>query len=116
MLINLMRTMGIAFLMTLVVEFFVILLLTKESERKAVTWLVFLLANLLTNPAAVYLATLGHSYLTFLPDLVIQIPIEIAVVIVEWIVYKGYLSRPLLCAIAANLCSWGVGIMYNRLF
>ena len=70
--------------------------------------LLMILINVLTNPAAVLLCWLG----------VAQIPVEIAVFVVEAGVYywfskddKWRIKYPVLLALLANLISWTSGIL-----
>ena len=75
-------------------------------EKKHI--LLMILINVLTNPAAVLLCWLG----------VPQIPVEIAVFVVEAGVYywfskddKWQIKHPVLLALLANLISWTSGIL-----
>ena len=70
--------------------------------------LLMILINVLTNPAAVLLCWLG----------VPQIPVEIAVFLVEAGIYywfskddKWQIKHPILLALLANLISWTSGIL-----
>ena len=70
--------------------------------------LLMILVNILTNPAAVLLCWLG----------VAQIPVEIAVFLVEAGIYywfskdEGFtIKHPILLALWANLISWTSGIL-----
>ena len=70
--------------------------------------LLMILVNILTNPAAVLLCWLG----------VAQIPVEIAVFLVEAGIYywfskdEGFtIKHPILLALFANLISWTSGIL-----
>lgn len=78
-------------------------------SRKQMVLLI--LVNLLTNPAAVWL----HAFAQ-----VPQIPIEIAVVIIECYVYhifhkSHHLPHPLLLSLTANSVSWGLGLLIQTL-
>ena len=75
-------------------------------EKKHI--LLMILINVLTNPAAVLLCWLG----------VAQIPVEIAVFLVEAGIYywfskdEGFtIKHPILLALFANLISWTSGIL-----
>lgn len=75
-------------------------------EKKHI--LLMILINVLTNPAAVLLCWLG----------VAQIPVEIAVFLVEAGIYywfskddKWQIKHPILLALLANLISWTSGIL-----
>lgn len=70
--------------------------------------LLMILVNVLTNPAAVLLCWLG----------VPQIPVEIAVFLVEAGIYYWFsreeswnIQHPLWLSLAANLISWGSGVL-----
>ena len=70
--------------------------------------LLMLLVNLLTNPAAVLLCFLGIP----------QLPVEIAVVIVEVLIYYWFsrdenwkIPHPVGLGIGANVISWVSGIL-----
>lgn len=68
---------------------------------------LLILVNLLTNPAAVWL----HSFWR-----VPQLSIEIAVVIIEYYVYRLFrteaaIAHPLALSLTANGISWGLGIV-----
>lgn len=69
---------------------------------------LMILVNILTNPAAVLLHSLGCP----------QIPIEIAVVAAEAFVYwrfaktqDWHIPHPVWLALSANAISWGVGLL-----
>ena len=75
-------------------------------EKKHI--LLMILVNVLTNPAAVLLCWLG----------VAQIPVEIAVFLVEAGIYYWFskdenftIKHPILLALLANLISWTSGIL-----
>lgn len=73
--------------------------------------LLLLLVNVLTNPAAVWL----HTFVG-----IPQIPIEIAVVIIECYVYQIFrkshaIPHPLLLSLTANGVSWGLGLLIQML-
>lgn len=75
-------------------------------------FLLMCLVNLLTNPAAVLVCYLGAP----------QLPVEIAVVALEALVYlwfsrdeKWKIPRPVLLAVAANGISWSGGILIQAI-
>jgi hypothetical protein len=79
------------------------------------------LVNLLTNPPAVLLCWLSRMYLPPFLTLPVQLSVEAAVVAVEAWIYCSFMEkpgwqtgRPLLLAVAANLCSWTMGIVCGR--
>ena len=106
---------GISMLLTLLLEHAVIFLL-REGTRKNIVLL--LLVNVLTNPAAVFLALLGNMFGGVGGELWFQIPIEIVVVVVEagiyWIFSKEKewkIHHPILLAVVANMVSWLSGVV-----
>ena len=75
--------------------------------------LVFvLLANLLTNPVVNVLYALAYLY-TPIPRAVSIAVLEIAAVLVEWIVYRSATEakRPFLVSLTANAASYGAGLL-----
>ena len=101
----LLEMFGISLLLTLALELPAAYCFGYRSIRKL---LLVLLVNVLTNPAAVLLHWLGIA----------QLPIEIAVVLVEALVYvwfskdeKWNVPYPVLLAVTANCISWGTGLL-----
>lgn len=99
---------------TLILEVLVMIFLREHSKKNI---LLLLLVNLLTNPMAVYLAFVGE-YITDLPDILIQLPIEALVVLVEVGIYIWFakdenwtIKRPVLLGILANVFSWSIGLI-----
>lgn len=79
--------------------------------------LLIILVNLLTNPPAVLLCWLGRVYLPESWSLPVQVAVETVVVITEAYVYCSFARKPqweikppVLMAVAANLCSWLLGL------
>jgi hypothetical protein len=75
--------------------------------------LVFvLLANLLTNPVVNVLYALAYLY-TPIPRAVSIAVLEIAAVLVEWLVYRYATGakRPFLVSLTANAASYGAGLL-----
>ena len=90
--------------LTLLLEFPVTWCFGLRSRRMLT---VFLLVNLLTNPAAVLLHLFGIP----------QLPIELAVVVTEWFVYRQFrVKKPLALSVCANAWSWGLGLVINQIF
>lgn len=95
---------GISLGLTLLFELAVALCFGLGSRDRLI---LVILANILTNPAAVWL-----HWAVGIP----QIPIEIVVVLTEYYVYrKFYIPRPLLFSLAANGVSWGLGLILQLL-
>ena len=99
---------GVSLGLTLAVELTVCLCFGMRKKEQLV---LAVLVNLLTNPAAVWL----HCFWG-LP----QLPIEIAVVIIECYVYHKFrsacsLPHPLALSLTANGISWGLGVVLQML-
>ncbi len=100
--------------MTIVLEALVMIGLGEHSKKNM---LLLLLINIFTNPMAVYLSYVGN-YLIRLPNILIQVPIEIFVILVEVGIYKWFskdenwnIKKPILLGTLANIISWSVGLM-----
>lgn len=105
----LLEIFGVSLTMTLIVELAIGLCFGYRSRKEIL--LVFLV-NVLTNPAAVLLHWLGVS----------QIPIEIAVVFLEAMIYVWFskdenwkIPRPICFALTANVISWGAGLLIQQI-
>ena len=99
---------------TIILEALVMILMGEQSKKNL---LLLLLINILTNPLAVYLAYVGKTF-SNLPEILIQLPIEVVVVIVEVGIYiwfskdeKWKIRRPILLGILTNAFSWAIGLM-----
>lgn len=82
--------------------------------------LLVMLVNVLTNPLAVLLCWLGRLYLPTLPQIAVQLAVEGAVTAAEGLVYCSFakrpewgIRRPVLLAVAANACSWLLGMFVS---
>ncbi len=107
-------TFALSFGLTLLLEGGVALLFRLRGRD----FLWFFLINLLTNPAAVYLNLLFRSFFPGVTVFLWQIPLEIAVIFLEGLLYgKGAsLRRPWLFSAAANGFSYGMGIVLSFIF
>ena len=101
----LLEMFGISLGLTLLIELPVGFAMGMRGKKHI---LLMILVNILTNPAAVLLCWLG----------VAQIPVEIAVFLVEAGIYywfskdEGFtIKHPILLALLANLISWTSGIL-----
>ncbi|MCM1103971.1 MAG: hypothetical protein NC409_07670 [Clostridium sp.] len=81
-------------------------------------FLLVILVNVLTNPAAVLLCWLSRSYMPRVPQMPVQLAVEVIVVSVEaWIYCRfakeegGKIDHPVFLSVAANLCSWLTGVL-----
>ena len=101
----LLEMFGISLGLTLLIELPVGFAMGMRGKKHI---LLMILVNILTNPAAVLLCWLG----------VAQIPVEIAVFLVEAGIYywfskdEGFtIKHPILLALFANIISWTSGIL-----
>lgn len=99
---------------TFALETLVMILMGEHSKKNL---LLLVLINILTNPMAVYLAYVG-SLLFGLSEILIQLPIEIVVILVEAGIYTWFskdenwiIKKPILLGILANIFSWTIGLM-----
>ncbi|MCM1536861.1 MAG: hypothetical protein NC254_00520 [bacterium] len=81
-------------------------------------FLLVILVNVLTNPAAVLLCWLSRSYMPQIPQMPVQLAVEAVVVSVEAWIYcrfakeEGWkIDHPVFLSVAANLCSWLTGML-----
>ncbi len=97
-----------ALLLTLAVEVPVCMLMGLRKKEL----LIVLLANVMTNPAVNVLYLLGKLY-TPLPVFAVIAVLEVAAVVVEWIVYRLLTEarRPFLVSLVANAVSYGTGLI-----
>lgn len=111
---NLLHTMLISFLLTVILEeAFVILL--KFRERRML--LLIALINLLTNPPTVLAYYLLMQYTNYSP-VQLTLGLELMVVLVEYFYLRHYgqnVRYPLWLAIGINVFSYGIGRIINIL-
>ena len=111
----LITSLAISLLLTIVLEtgFFLLAGRLFTSKRDKKDFLLAVLVNVLTNPVVVllyWLAALHTSWNT----VVVLIPLELFAVFTEGFYYKKYGSsfrRPYLFSIAANIFSFGTGVL-----
>ncbi len=75
---------------------------------------LFVLVNLLTNPAAVFLNILFCMLFPYVSAFAWQIPLELTIVAVEGIIYckmSRSLHLPWIYALAANMLSYTIGLI-----
>ncbi len=99
---------GISLLLTLLIELGIAVALRLKKREL----LIVLLANVFTNPAAVYISW------AFDTGLLGQIVIETGVIAAEWLIYKVAdrwgkytFKRPFLYSVVMNVISYGVGLL-----
>ena len=100
----------ISFLLTLVLEYPIILLFRIQKKKDL---LLVLLVNLLTNPAAVAI-TLFLQTCFSLPWFPVQILLELAVIVTEGKLYDLYgrkMAHPFLLSLCANGFSYSLGLL-----
>ena len=122
-------------IVTIIIEAAVAYCLRIRTIKKL---LLIALVNILTNPPAVLLHWLGSIYLQALPDLYLQLVIEIMVVVTEALIYQSfsnssvckvtadfksternrhlqtpqwYIPHTFILSLVTNICSWTAGII-----
>ncbi len=120
---GLIEMFTVSLTLTLAVELAVAFMLERAGKpRRGKRWgremLLVVLANVLTNPPAVLLCWIGGLYLPRLWEIPVQLMVEAGVMVVEACIYQSFahlprweIRRPVLLAVAANLCSWLTGVI-----
>lgn len=88
-------------IVTIIIEAAVAYCLRIRTIKKL---LLITLVNILTNPPAVLLHWLGSIYLQDLPDLYLQLVIEIIVIVTEALIYQSF-SNSSVCKVTADFKS-----------
>lgn len=111
----LFRMFGMSLALTIVIELAVAWL---SGMRRRKDMLLVALVNVLTNPSAVLCNWLCRLYLPDYRRAPVQLAIEAVVIITEALVYCGFagderwqIRKPVLFALAANGCSWLLGLL-----
>ena len=107
---ELVRALLLSLVSTLVLEGGIYLLVYERNKKDM---LLVGLVNLLTNPAVVLLYWIAATRTEWNLTLV-KIALEASAVLVEGCYYKKYgqeFKRPLLFSLAANMFSFGVGVL-----
>ncbi len=110
--IDLLQSFLFSFLLTLGLEY-PVLLLFGIRDRKDL--LLALPVNLLTNPAVVALFYLLRPLLPAPP---LQLALETAVILAEWRLFHAFgrtIRRPLLLSLCANSFSYGAGLILQMI-
>lgn len=114
MILDVFQMFAVSLGATFVLEALVMILMGEHSKKNL---LLLVLINILTNPMAVYLSYMG-TLLLGLSKILIQVPIEIGVILVEAGIYTWFskdenwkIKRPVLLGILANVFSWSIGLM-----
>ncbi len=112
---NLLPSFVISLVLTLIIEEAVAVAF---GARKKHEFIIVALANTLTNPAIVFYYILISRCFPLTSPVLLQLPGEILVVLIEAYVYhymgiteKYRFSHPVLLAFTANLISWVSGIL-----
>ena len=110
---ELLAALAISLLLTLIFEvgFF---WLTGKRNRKDL--LLVCLVNILTNPVVVLFYWLAVLY-TKLNSVIVKMLLEFCAVMVEGYYYKNYgeeFRHPFVFSIAANIISFGMGLLIQR--
>jgi len=108
----LLGALAVSLALTLILETIIFLLFGKRNKKDL---LLLVLVNVLTNPVVVLLYWLAASY-TKLDTYVVQIPLEVFAILTEGYCYKIYgqdFKRPYAFAVAANVFSYGMGIIFQ---
>lgn len=138
MAVWLIKMFGISLILTIIIEVAVAYCFRIRTVKKM---LLITLVNVLTNPPAVLLHWLGNIYLQSIPDLYLQLAIEVIVVVTEALIYQSfsytsvcsmlmnsdstkisrhrqvtqwYIHHSLLFSFASNICSWVAGIILSN--
>ena len=106
-----LRAMGLSLLLTELIELSAALLLKKREDMGLIA-----LANLMTNPAVVYLSLLTKS---LRPGKAPASGTELFAVLAEGYAYKrraAKIARPMLFSLCMNALSFGTGLVIKLIF
>ena len=114
---EILKIFAVSLGLTLVIELMLAFVFRVRSKRGL---LIVLLANVLTNPVAVFLCMAsglspGRGYYLF------QLGVEAAVVLAEGFIYSRFREdlraavKPFLLSLILNACSYGAGLILNLL-
>jgi len=95
-------------------------LLAARKGKTGFCFLIFLLVNVLTNPAVVGLTLLARRYLDSPLPLLCELALEVLAVLAEGAVFRSFredlkIGRPFLLSLGLNLWSYGVGLILIKL-
>ena len=110
---------AVSLILTLIIEILVARCWGMKTKKEVK---LVVLVNLLTNPAAVFVAWICNYYLESSFYFLVQCVIEIVVVVTEakiylWFVKDGWnIKKPILFALVVNMVSWllGAAIQYMK--
>ena len=115
MIAALIESLAISLALTLALETVFYLLFGKRNKKDL---LLVALVNILTNPAVVliyWLAVLRAGW----NSVIVTIPLEALAILTEGYYYKKYsadFKRPYLFSLAANVFSYGTGVLIQIIF
>jgi len=107
---SLIRSLAVSLALTLIIEAGFFLLVGKRNKKDL---LLLVLVNVITNPLVVLISTLMRWF-TSVDPWVVTIVLESGAVLTEGLFYRHYgksFKRPLLFSLAANACSYGIGLL-----
>jgi len=111
---TILTSLALSLVLTLALETGFFLLIGKRNKKDL---LLLLLVNVLTNPVVVLSYWLVVFY-TYLDARIVLIPLELFAILVEGYHYKKYgcdFRRPFLFSIAANVFSFGAGLLIQQI-
>ena len=111
---TILTSLALSLVLTLALETGLFLLAGKRNKKD---FLLLLLVNLLTNPAVVLSYWLVAIY-TYWDTRIILIPIELFAILIEGYYYRKYgcdFRRPFLFSIVANMFSFWIGVLIQRI-
>ena len=111
---ELLIALTLSLAMTLVLEVAFFLIIGKRNKKDL---LLVIMVNVLTNPIVVLIYWLAYLYTNW-NIVIVLIPLEIFAVLTEAVYYKKYgqsFKRPLVFAFAANVFSFAIGFLIQRL-
>ena len=113
--IDLLKTFATALILTIIIEEVTAFIM---GMRRKLEFIIVLLVNTLTNPLMMLYYTFIRSKFPDVSKILLQIPGEIAVVIIEAYVFKTMgktkdycFKHPILLSIVLNTISWMTGIL-----
>jgi len=109
--VMLLQRFVLSFLLTSLAELPFFLLFCKDRRNGLP---VYLLVNLMTNPAAVLLSLLLRSAFPEAAPFFLQLPIELAVIVAEALVYRSFrevFPKPVVLSVTANCFSYALGLL-----
>ena len=109
---TLLEALGLSLLLTEAIELPLLFLMGFRGYEL----IIALLANIVTNPAVVFLNYLAISF-TSIPQWLVVLVLEVSAVIIEALIYAKATDRrrPLLDSLIANAVSYSIGLIISLL-